>query len=245
MQFSYSKYSYDEWYSLSRRACGFAQTYATTKEIYSLIYTSAVIARLAPSALSIYFDHLTYLSFRLKKSWRIRELESSVSFVTGEESCREKSTRDKGEEEDEKFWGNDSETGAKFRHAPFSQRFSYSSRKRSFPRGSINNKDTSFYRIVRANQSQVADRDLFALLYYELITDKQRSTPCADITRRKKINACQSNPRLQGDERSFTEKKERCGKLLRTRNARLINPSSYSENQETRLVFYIEFFIFV
>lgn len=127
--------------------------------------------------------------------------------MTGEESCREKSTRDKGEEEDEKFGGNDSETGAKFRHAPFSRRFSYSSRKRSFPRGSINNKDTSFYRIVRANQSQVADRDLFALLYYELITDKQRSTPCADITRRKKINACQSNPRLQGDERSFTEKK--------------------------------------
>lgn len=52
---------------VSRRARGFTQTCATTKEVYSLIYTSAIIARLAPSALSIYFDHLTYLSFRLKK----------------------------------------------------------------------------------------------------------------------------------------------------------------------------------
>lgn len=41
---------------------------------------------------------------------------------------------------------------------------------------------TAHYRIVRAITSQVCDRDLFALLYYELFTDKRRR---ANITNKQ------------------------------------------------------------
>lgn len=78
------------------------------------LHVRDMIARLVPSAVSIYFDHLDYLSFRLKKSWRTRNSirERFGRCRTSEESCREKSIRNKVRGRDEK---NIEETDAEFR----------------------------------------------------------------------------------------------------------------------------------
>lgn len=213
------------------------------KEICSLIFTSAIIERLAPSAVSIYFHNFIYLLSSTKNhAFHLLSYKWVVAWNLYVIRWRRR---------DEKFWRNGSETGAEFRHAFFPGVSRTFRENVVFPE-EVTITRTPHFIVSSARISLRLPTERFALLYYELITDKQRSTWCADITKKKKkkkkLMRAKVTPITRGRTMFYERKKKKKirEKLLRTRNARPISLLSFSENQETRFVaIYIEFLTFV
>lgn len=121
------------------------------------------------------FTSITLIIFRFdwKKSWRTPRTRIERVFVRfdrgqASEAIREKSIRNEGEEGDERIFEETTPKPARNFDTPppplFLTFLVQFAKNVVFPRGGINNEDTSFYRIVRANQSQVADRDLIRII---------------------------------------------------------------------------------